>query len=136
MKVLPFPPRPRIPTPMPPEVSSVEFSILPSGAVVTQELGANTDKFRRALLAWCVENGEAPDGKLDAYRLGRLLSRAPCWTARRAGTIRCSSLGTCSRSCNRARTAASPQRRFAAGACVPSAMIRAATVSAPSAART
>ena len=74
-KVLPF--RPRVPTPMPPEVRNVEFAILPSGAVVTRELGANTEKFRGALLAWCLENGEAPEGKLDAYRLGRLLARVP-----------------------------------------------------------
>ena len=74
-KVLAF--RPRVPTPMPPEVARVEFSILPSGAVVTHAAHENTQAFRAALLGWANENGEAPEGKLDAYRLGRLLSRVP-----------------------------------------------------------
>jgi hypothetical protein len=74
-KVLPF--RPRVPTPMPAAVRAVDWAILPSGAVVTHALGENTEAFRASLLAWAIENGEAPDGKLDAYRLGRLLSRCP-----------------------------------------------------------
>lgn len=63
------------PTPMPDLVRATEFYILPSGAIVTHELGANTQAFRDALLAWAIENGAAPAGKLDSWRLGSLLSR-------------------------------------------------------------
>jgi hypothetical protein len=62
---------------MPPEVAAVEFAILPSGAVVTFSPGANTAAFRAALLDWCAENGAAPAGKIDAWRLGSLLAKVP-----------------------------------------------------------
>ena len=53
----------------------MEFAILPSGAVVTYHLNENTESFRSALLAWATENGAAPAGRLDAYRLGSLLAK-------------------------------------------------------------
>lgn len=64
----------RVVSPMPAEVARVEFAILPSGAVVTYHLNENTEDFRAALLAWATENGAAPAGRLDAYRLGSLLA--------------------------------------------------------------